>query len=118
MEMPDIPEQLEAKGLGRIAGAIETAVKPSLWLATRAESENAVSRLGGRPNLPGEFDWPLWRQQPLAFLAQLNLAALPAVDGLLLPREGALFFFQEAGRDDDSFQRKGPGPIAAAGVSG
>ena len=98
--MPDIREQLEAKGLGRIAGVIETAVKPSLWLATREESENGVSRLGGRPNLPEEFDWPLWQEQPLAFLAQLNLAALPAVDGLNLPREGALFFFQAAGRDE------------------
>ncbi len=56
-----------------------------------------MSRLGGRPNLPKAIPWPEGQEaQPLSFIAQLDLTALPPVRGLPLPRTGSLFFFYDA----------------------
>lgn len=58
---------------------------------------------GGLPRVPDGFVWPRrphgWApggpsERPLAFLGQVDCAALPQVDGRdLLPRSGALLFF-------------------------
>lgn len=54
------------------------------------------SKLGGLPNVPAGFVWPTWKDRPLAFLAQLDLAALPHPENLpLLPADGMLYFFHE-----------------------
>jgi Domain of unknown function (DUF1963) len=48
------------------------------------------SRLGGSPEAPTPFEWPVWEGEELAFLAQLHLAELPES---ALPRTGALLVF-------------------------
>jgi uncharacterized protein YwqG len=98
--MADIGDLLTAKGLGRIAEVVKKAVKPSVWLWATKPSEAATSRLGGRPNLPADLDWPMWYDEPLPFVAQFQLDAIPEMQGFPLPREGALFFFHEAGWND------------------
>jgi hypothetical protein len=51
------------------------------------------SRLGGRPRLPDELDWPRADSgMPLHFLAQIDCAELPPSGGAL-PESGVLFFF-------------------------
>ena len=52
------------------------------------------SRLGGAPDLPAGEPWPEWDGEPLAFLAQIDLADARAA-GLdpLLPDAGALLVF-------------------------
>jgi uncharacterized protein YwqG len=71
--------------------------QPSLRLTLGKASAQPVSRIGGRPNLPKGIRWPEWNDaQPLSFVAQLDLAALPAVRGLPLPRKGCMFFFYDA----------------------
>lgn len=62
-----------------------------------------VSRIGGRPNLPPEWEWPHiefedeefeGQRASLDFLAQIRLEDLPdAPDRELLPQNGVLFFF-------------------------
>jgi uncharacterized protein YwqG len=95
--MPTIREQLDAIGLSRLADAVEARSQPSLRLTATEPSAQPVSRLGGRPNLPKDIPWPVWQnEQPLAFIAQLDLAALPAIENLPLPRSGSLFFFYDA----------------------
>jgi hypothetical protein len=90
-----------AHGLERLGDVLETSMKPKLQLGTRNPSEAPISRLGGRPNLPEEFEWPLWSyDNPLAFLVQLQLDDIPPLDGLDLPRTGSLFFFHDAGQCD------------------
>jgi hypothetical protein len=66
------------------------------------------SRLGGHPDLPPDLDWPCEGDQPLSFLAQLDLAEVRASAGDAagcLPDRGWLAFFfllegdcREAGR--------------------
>jgi len=80
-------------GLGRVSSQLEGAAKESLRLEASEPSEEAVSRLFGRPNLPEGVEWPVCPDGPLAFVAQLDLANLPEVKGLGLPRSGSLFFF-------------------------
>ncbi len=92
-----IGQQLKEIGLGRVAAAIQSRCEPSLRLTAGKTSAQGVSRLGGKPNLPGYFSWPAWQgRQPLAFVAQLDLAALPPLRGLPLPKFGSLFFFYDA----------------------
>jgi uncharacterized protein YwqG len=87
----------EDKALSRISERIESIAKKSIRMCTGKPSATSVSRIGGRPNLPKEFDWPTWREEPLAFVSQLDLATSPRVSDLPLPRTGALFFFFEGG---------------------
>ena len=68
------------------------------------------TRLGGAPDLPEGFRWPTRRRTrvrygdrieagaPLSFVAQINLAELPPVDGAgaQLPTHGMLWFFYDA----------------------
>jgi uncharacterized protein YwqG len=68
------------------------------------------TRLGGVPDVPDGFQWPTrWRTRvrygdrieagaPLSFVAQINLAELPPVDGAetQLPTCGMLWFFYDA----------------------
>lgn len=57
------------------------------------------SRLGGAPDLPPETAWPHWRERPLTFLLQLDLAEVAPLladgggDAVGLPREGVLACF-------------------------
>lgn len=55
------------------------------------------SRIGGEPDLPEEWAWPLTKDEvpvPMTFLAQLNLAELQGVDASAhLPEKGMLYFF-------------------------
>ncbi len=68
------------------------------------------TRLGGVPDVPDGFRWPTRRRTrvrygdrieagaPLSFVAQINLAELPTVDGAgaQLPTHGMLWFFYDA----------------------
>ena len=68
------------------------------------------TRLGGVPDVPEGFRWPTRRRTrvrygdrieagaPLSFVAQINLAELPPVDGAetQLPTRGMLWFFYDA----------------------
>ncbi|UXZ97524.1 DUF1963 domain-containing protein [Pseudomonas phytophila] len=54
------------------------------------------SRLGGLPQLPQTFEWPIGvsygESTPMHFLAQIDCAELPRVESLM-PTQGMLFFF-------------------------
>lgn len=63
------------------------------------------SKIGGKPNLPEEFEWPCYEGKayngivanwPLSFLAQINLEDIAALDqDNKLPKTGMLSFFYE-----------------------
>jgi len=97
------------KALSRISDRIESIAKKSVRMSTGKASAASSSRLGGRPNLPKNFDWPTWREAPLAFVAQLDLSTLPQVSDFPLPRTGALFFFFEGGENAWGFSPEDKG---------
>jgi hypothetical protein len=58
-----------------------------------------ASRLGGVPDLPPGVAWPTWEGRKLPFLAQIDLTAVPARRGALLPSQGWLYAFGLFGND-------------------
>jgi uncharacterized protein YwqG len=83
------------------AAAAQELIRPSLRL-TRGGSGTAgpsASRLGGAPDLPPGFEWPRWRGRELAFLGQLDLAAVAGhIPEAELPAGGLVLFFYDAVR--------------------
>lgn len=51
--------------------------------------------LGGLPTLPDEIAWPYYKNTPMHFIAQLNLASLPALGTYDVPKTGTMFFFHD-----------------------
>jgi uncharacterized protein (TIGR02996 family) len=86
--------------------------RPALTFKAARAAETALavgaSKLGGRPDLPPGTNWPKWRKEPLAFLAQFNLADLRAspVCGEL-PAAGVLSVFYAG--DDKAFDNSDKG---------
>jgi uncharacterized protein YwqG len=88
----DLRELADANDLGgRYADLVEWA-RPSIRM-TRGDFSGR-SRLGGAPELPPGFEWPRWRDEELAFVAQIDLAEV-ALLGVPtgLPAEGLLVLF-------------------------
>ena len=61
-------------------------------------------KLGGKPYLPADFEWPAFRSaddgitRPLSFFCQINLAQMKPYDkDNVLPESGMLYFFYECG---------------------
>lgn len=71
--------------------------RPSLRLRLAAldeEEEPPRTRVGGDPDLPPGFEWPLCEGAPMTFVAQLDLAELAAYEAASeLPAAGVLSFF-------------------------
>lgn len=67
---------------GQLAKPLQGHRCPSLRLVTGKRYAQGLSRLGGRPNLPKDVGWPVWNGEPLSFVAQLDLGALPKLRGL------------------------------------
>ncbi len=56
-----------------------------------------ASRVGGVPDVPPGFNWPHYKDSPLSFIAQLQLAEIPLdMIDLSLPTKGTLFFFYDS----------------------
>ena len=56
--------------------------------------EIGVSHFGGKPDVPDDFVWPVYKNMPLVFLAQLSCAELAPYDiNHELPETGLLSFF-------------------------
>lgn len=110
----ELRDQIREAGLGRVADALLSRTAPAIWLATQ-EAEEAVlglgvTRIGGRPDLPDEVEWPRRQGRPLSFLGQLNLAdvfGMVAAD--VLPAHGFLYFFYDSERQPWGFDPEDSG---------
>ena len=74
-------------------------LRPAIALnATRADDaqiSTGASKFGGAPDVPAEFEWPMWQGKSLTFLAQINLAEVAALDiNSQLPPSGVLLFWK------------------------
>lgn len=92
-------ERLAAAGLAKYSDELTALLRPSIRLVADAteQAPQRRSRLGGLPELPTATVWPQFHEQPLSFIAQIDLADVSPydVDGVL-PRDGLLSFFYEA----------------------
>ena len=109
-----IAELIRRKSPPRLADAIEQSVRESLIVRTTPVPDEEMpigkSRIGGMPDLPPEAEWPTWNDQPLAFIAQINLSELPSFGFLeVLPSHGVLSFFYSAQQETWGFDPKDKG---------
>ena len=77
-----------------VIAMMESLRQPALHLV--GTKRDVRSRIGGVPDLPDGFEWPVWRSAPLAFLAQIDLAEIGQQSVLPdLPQHGLLHFFYD-----------------------
>ena len=85
-------------GLDHRVAEVRRTVRASLRLtrAIGAGVELGRSHLGGSPDVPPGFVWPIWNGRELGFLGQIDLGVVAGVDaGTSLPHEGLLLFFYD-----------------------
>jgi uncharacterized protein YwqG len=78
------------------------------WLPlarTDAAKRPGASRFGGLPDLPPGWSWPEQKAGLFTFVAQINLAELPKLGGLL-PEQGLLYFFLGVDESSDNINHK------------
>lgn len=86
-------EDVRAKYVAEIA-SVEALAAPAIGGVLA--STVTKSFLGGVPRLPQDLAWPERNGSPMSFLAQIDLASLPTLDGPNnLPNKGTLFFFYD-----------------------
>ena len=74
------------------------SIEPSIGIKTHKIEDVAISigtsKIGGKPDLPANFQWPLYNNEPLAFCAQFNCQELISFDQKsLLSSNGMLYVF-------------------------
>lgn len=96
---PLTAEELEAAATEHLppdaAAEVLTLAQPSLRLVPTRDAGAAVGWLGGPAMMPAGAQWPTSGGRGLEVVAVLDLAALPELVGLPLPRAGWLTFFYD-----------------------
>lgn len=100
--MPDMKQEifdlLEEHGLSHVRARIARHMKESIRVIAHNIDDDSPpvgsSRIGGLPDVPEGFEWPVYQGEPLSFIAQLRLSDLAAlVPRGQLPKDGLLSFF-------------------------
>ncbi len=84
----------------RLQEQLISLLRPAIALtATRTDDAQipvGASKFGGAPDVPDDFEWPMWNGKPLGFLAQIDLEEVAPFDvEEVLPKSGLLSFFYE-----------------------
>ncbi len=94
-----ILQLIQKNNLTDFADPIIASIKPAIHIL-KVDSQAGVtgaSRIGGLPDVPIDFQWGLWQDLPLSFLAQINCADLQGfASAKNLPNSGILYFFYDA----------------------
>ena len=97
---------LEKKELRNYADDIIRAIKYRIIIDKYHIGEEyhrniGLSKLGGNPDVPSEFEWPYWKERPLSFLMQLNLKDLNDFEySQFCLHKGFLYFFYDPLQED------------------
>jgi uncharacterized protein YwqG len=109
MTLKELREALAKEGLDpKFADVIESQAQPCLRFDAIPTGESELppgcSKLGGSPDLPRGVSWPSDDERLLDFLCQIDLQDLkPYPFCKVLPSEGHLYFFLNAGKQPEGF---------------
>lgn len=97
MEAPDDPVAWIRENLGEYGPQIQSLIEPCIRFSSDSGKDPHLPalRIGGDPDVPDGFVWPMWEGSPLSFLAQFNLSKLPQVKESNLPVNGILLIFND-----------------------
>lgn len=73
-------------------------IRPTVGIKTKPSNDENVkvgkSKIGGKPDLPKDFEWPRVKEKPMLFCAQYNLSELSKFDKeSMLPNKGLFYIF-------------------------
>ncbi|MGV7107151.1 DUF1963 domain-containing protein [Flavobacterium sp. U410] len=91
----DIRKLFKASNLEKYLAKIELLVKPVIEFEKEENIPNECSKIGRKPSLPKDFNWPKTDQQKsMSFIAQLNISDFKKYDEAhLFPENGIISFF-------------------------
>jgi uncharacterized protein YwqG len=83
-------------------------IRPTVGIRTKSSDDKnlkvGTSKIGGKPDLPKDFEWPKADGKPMLFCAQYNLAELTKFDKEnRLPKKGFFYVFLSPDRDWKEF---------------
>jgi uncharacterized protein YwqG len=95
--MDKIKENLRKNNIEYLESSIKEVMKPSVRLLKVSEEPKiGESKIGGMPDVPKNFTYPMNGNTPLPFLMQINLNELTNVaPDHILPKEGMLYLFYD-----------------------
>ncbi len=101
MDKAGVQAAFVAAGLSRLLKDFDFLAKDSIRLYTKLAGGNDLSigssRIGGVPDVPPDFKWPVRNEVSQSFIAQLNLEEVHPNDTHgVLPSRGMLWFFYDA----------------------
>jgi len=110
----ELVNNLREAGFLLQADVLEKLRCPSIRIETESAGEESFrlgeSKIGGMPHLPEDFEWPLYGEVALGFIAQFNLTDIAPFDvENKLPHEGILYFFYEGGEEVWGYDPKDKG---------
>ena len=83
-------------------------IRPTVGINTKSTNDERVkigkSKIGGKPDLPKDFEWPKSNRKPMLFCAQYNLSELVKFDHKnLLPKKGFFYIFLSLDEERNEF---------------
>jgi uncharacterized protein YwqG len=92
--------------LNGLEALLEARKLQAIHLAPIPVSQS-LTKVGGSPDIDSSFEWPSWNDQPMSFLAQIDLSSLPYISNLeKLPSAGMLYFFYDQEQSTWGFDPK------------
>lgn len=100
-DLETLREAIRRFKLQRLEDEIVSLAKPAIHMVPTVAVEQdlplGVSKLGGLPDLPPDFQWPYCGVKPLTFIGQFRFSELTSHDTAnLLPSHGILYYFYDA----------------------
>ncbi len=96
---------------------IDSLRKPAIRI--EKTGKYSFSKMGGLPIANASFQWPVWKEKPLAFLCQIDLEAIPKSEFTkTLPNEGFLYFFYDQEQRTWGFDPRDRGSWKVIYISG
>jgi uncharacterized protein YwqG len=101
MNQSFVVDQMAKSGLQRVIPDVQKLIQESIRLRAYPANEKELlvgsSKLGGKPDLPASISWPVWKDNPMSFIAQIRLediAIYPPASRM--PKNGMLSFFYDS----------------------
>ena len=111
MNKIELKEKFNKYKLNRIWTYLEPKLKNSIHITPKITNEESIdigkSKIGGSPDLPKDFEWFEFKENPMSFLAQINLSVISDYDiDNKLPNNGILYFFYDSEQNVWGFDPK------------
>lgn len=110
MTREELASKIDASGLTPWRVEILNSARDCLSITSRRDASfpcaTGISKFGGNPDLPTDFDWPRGAERSLHFIAQFKLSELPLGVIYGLPTVGMLYFFYDLNAQPWGFDPK------------